>query len=212
MFAWVVRKLCTYAGCSRGEARGVLLLSVVLSGCLLLVQFGNYYRYLYPQSNMEQDIALLERTLAQLESSKASGAIAPKVFDINRADASQLCEISGIGPVLSARIINFREKLGGFVYSAQYQEIYELPVDVVDRLQRCTYIQPDFSPVQLCINTASVQLLAAHPYLTWSQARSIVNYREQHGLFTHIADLRALVLIDQTTFTKLSRYVCVAQH
>jgi competence protein ComEA len=55
---------------------------------------------------------------------KAATAMIP--FDINQADTSQLIQLKGIGTKLSARIIKFRDGLGGFHTSKQYSEIYGL--------------------------------------------------------------------------------------
>jgi len=131
-------------------------------------------------------------------------------FDINTADATQLSTVKGIGLVLSARIVKFRDRLGGFVSQVQYQEVYGLSPEVVDRLRAHTYIRASFCPSKLDINIADVQALAAHPYLTYQQARSMVHYRAQHGPFIAVEALSALVLIDSSTLEKLNPYLYVS--
>ncbi|MDH3463022.1 MAG: helix-hairpin-helix domain-containing protein, partial [Acidimicrobiia bacterium] len=36
------------------------------------------------------------------------------LIDINRADAAELETLPGVGPVLAARIVDYRESVGGF--------------------------------------------------------------------------------------------------
>ena len=203
MIRWLKTILHTHFGFSRAEARGVLVLLLLLASCLLIPQGARYYFSKQPEMHADEDIALLEKTLALLEAQK-------QVHDINKAHAAQLCTLPGIGPVLSERIVRFREKLGGFVSHAQYQEVYGLRPEVVKSLERSTYISEDFQPRQLAVNTATASVLAAHPYITSQQARSIVRYRQQHGPFFSLDDLGHVVLWDDATLEKLAPYLSLA--
>jgi len=49
------------------------------------------------------------------------------LLDINTSDSSALVTLPGIGPVLSMRIIRYRNLLGGFWSVNQLKEIYGLP-------------------------------------------------------------------------------------
>ncbi|MEZ4904304.1 MAG: helix-hairpin-helix domain-containing protein [Spirosomataceae bacterium] len=57
-------------------------------------------------------------------------------FDINSADTTQLIRLKGIGSKLAARIIKFRDGLGGFASSAQYTEVYGLDSLALSELGR----------------------------------------------------------------------------
>ena len=48
-------------------------------------------------------------------------------MDVNSADTTALIDLPGIGSKLALRIINFREKLGGFYAIEQLKETYGLP-------------------------------------------------------------------------------------
>lgn len=50
----------------------------------------------------------------QTESSENSQAAKPKVININTANADELDELPGVGPVIAQRIIEYREAMGGF--------------------------------------------------------------------------------------------------
>ncbi len=128
-------------------------------------------------------------------------------FDINQADTAMLQTIKGIGSVLAKRIIEFRDKLGGFVDEAQLYEVYNLDSIVVMRLLNQAYIDAGFMPRPLVINRAGQEELAAHPYISWQQARLIVAYRNQHGNFTSTADLRQVYGLQEQHIQRLAPYL-----
>lgn len=128
-------------------------------------------------------------------------------FNINTADTTQLKQIRGIGSKLSARIIKYRNGLGGFNDMKQVQEVYGLQPDIIDSLQKYTYVHKAHEPAKLSLNNASVEELRAHPYITPNIARAIVAYRDQHGRFEQLEDLRRIKLVTQQTFEKLQPYL-----
>lgn len=130
-------------------------------------------------------------------------------IEINTADSTLLQDIYGIGPVLSRRIIRFRELLGGFVHEGQLGEVYGLDsVTFKEVLRRC-YIDDQIPVNQLNINTSSPEALSRHPYITRSQGRNIVSYRNQHGNFTELRSLLRIQTLDSAWFHKVHHYLTV---
>jgi DNA uptake protein ComE-like DNA-binding protein len=224
MFSWISAQLREYFGFSKTETNGTLVLLLLTSICLLAPQGLRWYHSVQSQSSHDLDVALLERTLALLETQVQKSKHTRKIlkknldrsrllrsFDINTANEAQLSTIEGIGQVFSSRIVKFRDKLGGFIDQAQYQEVYGLSPKAVECLKKYAYISADFQAAKLDINTANAQEMAAHPYLTYRQARSIVRYRAQHGSFHTVEALGSLILIDEATFKKLNPYLCASQ-
>jgi competence protein ComEA len=224
MFSWISARLREHFGFSKTETNGTLVLLLLTSICLLVPRGLQWHHSVQPKSSHDQNIALLERTLALLEAqvqrpkhthSKPKRNLdrshVLQSFDINTASEAQLSTIKGIGQVLASRIVKFRNKLGGFIDQAQYQEVYGLSPEVVARLKKYTYISADFQAAGLDINTANAQKMASHPYLTYQQAQSITHYRTQHGPFPTVAALGALVLIDEATLEKLNPYLYASQ-
>lgn len=224
MFSWMSARLRRHFGFSRTETRGACVLLLLIGVCLLVPQGLKWYDSMQPAESHDQDIALLEHTLLLLEAHKQSSKRVYKAFkkelddpqsmpyfDINAGSEAQLRMIKGLGPVLAARIVKFRNKLGGFISQQQYREVYGLRPEVVESLQKHTYISTSFHPAKLDINTADVKALAAHPYINYQQARSIVRYRAQHGPFAATASLGALALIDQATLEKVNPYLSATQ-
>jgi competence protein ComEA len=128
-------------------------------------------------------------------------------FDINTADTVQLKKIRGIGSRLSRRIIRFRDKLGGFAHINQLREVYGLPPEAADSLQKYVFIQEGFRPQQIPLNTAALQELQAHPYLGYRTARLILAYRTQHGPFQSLEDLSRIHQISAEQLNKLRPYL-----
>jgi len=97
----------------------------------------------------------------------------PTVLDINSADSIQLKYLRGIGNVLSKRIIKFRDKLGGFYSIEQVGETYGLSPETYEAIRPSIKIGTPHRKLSLV--NASVETLGGHPYISWDQARQLVN-------------------------------------
>ncbi len=112
-----------------------------------------------------------------------------KIKDLNTASADDLRRISGIGDKLSARIVKFREGLGGFLVNEQLYDVYGLEPDVVKRtLSRFQVLNPP-TVDKIDINSATVDELAELIYLRYNVAKNIVVYREENGPFESLEEL-----------------------
>ncbi len=125
-------------------------------------------------------------------------------FDLNTADTTQLKLIRGIGSGYAKRIVKFRDILGGFANAEQIRETYGLPIETADELLKYGYVSGNIK--KLKINQLSIAELR-HPYLKFAQARAIIAYREQHGNFKSIEDLKQIKIIDETTIQKIEPYL-----
>lgn len=128
------------------------------------------------------------------------------IIDINEADSNALVSLPGIGNKLASRIINFRNRLGGFVSVEQLAETYGLPdstFQLIKKQLQCEH--PAITTIS--INTSDAKQLKAHPYMTWNIANAIVRYREQHGNYTNLADLQKIEIISPEYYLKISPYL-----
>ena len=127
-------------------------------------------------------------------------------FELNSADSLDLVQLRGIGPVFSRRIIRYRQLLGGYVDKQQLLEVYGMTDTLYRKIS--PYLTLDTTAViKLNLNTSTLQQLKSHPYLSYYQAKSIVNYRQSNGPFRHVGDIRKISLIDDTTYRILSPYL-----
>lgn len=129
-------------------------------------------------------------------------------ININEADTAQWKQLKGIGSAYAKRIVNFRNKLGGFVSVNQVGETYGLPDSVFQKIK--TQLHTDGSVLnRININNSTVNDLKAHPYISFPVANAIVQYRSQHGQFSTVADLKKIMIIDEPLFQKINPYLTV---
>lgn len=127
-------------------------------------------------------------------------------FNINTADTTQLKKIKGIGSYYAKRIIKFRNLLGGFVSQNQFKEVFGIKPEIVKELEK--YAQIDLNSIKkIPINTASLKILKAHPYIKHNLAVKILNYRNKYGKFKNSLDLSNLKLIKDDEIQKLAPYL-----
>lgn len=130
--------------------------------------------------------------------------------DVNTGDTAAFIALPGIGPVLASRIINFRNKLGGFQSIDQVGETYGLPDSTFQQLKPYFTISNE-EVEKLNINQATKEALSAHPYISWKLANAIVEYRNQHGNYQSIDDLKNILILDEATFLKIRNYLTAQQ-
>ncbi|AKQ47439.1 hypothetical protein TH63_02310 [Rufibacter radiotolerans] len=130
-------------------------------------------------------------------------------FDLNTADTSALKQIRGIGSKLSARIISFRDKMGGFHTEEQVNEVYGLTPEVADSVKKYGFIGKAFQPRKLNLNVATFEELRQHPYIGYALARAIVSYRTQHGPYGTVEDLRKIKVLQEPAFQRMQPYLSV---
>jgi competence protein ComEA len=128
--------------------------------------------------------------------------------DINTADTAQWKMLRGIGSGYAKRIVNFRNKLGGFVSVAQVAETFGLPDSVYQTIK--PYLKVSTASVtKINLNTATAEELKAHPYIKYSFANAIIQYRNEHGMYKAVSDLQKLSVIDQNLYQKIEGYLKV---
>lgn len=126
-----------------------------------------------------------------------SGITKAEIFlDINKTDSSELEKIKGIGKVLASRIIRYRNRLGGFVDKNQYNEIYGLDSLTKKELNKCTFIEKDFIPNKININTAEISKLYSHPYIGKENAKRIIALRKKSSQ-VNLLELKSSEAVDQ---------------
>jgi competence protein ComEA len=136
------------------------------------------------------------------------GAFKKKItpFEINMADTAAFIALPGIGSKLAARIVLFRDKLGGFYNVEQIREVYGIQDSVYRKISPMLRCNADHIR-KIDINTVEKETLKLHPYVRWSLANSLVAYRSQHGSFNSPEDFSKLENIDESAIKKLIPYI-----
>ncbi len=129
----------------------------------------------------------------------------PKL-DLNTCDSALLESLPGIGPVLSARIIRYRNLLGGFASVSQLREVYGLPEETFNIISERLKVD-SLAVKKISVNTADFKQLIRLPYFDRYEVNAILKYRE---LKAQIADLNELVdnkLITKEKLIKVRPYL-----
>lgn len=130
-------------------------------------------------------------------------------FDLNRADTTQLMQIRGIGVGRARWVVRYRNQLGGYLREDQLDEVFVLrdAPDLRDSLKKYTFVASGFAPQGVSVNTASFEELYLHPYIGKPRARLIVAYRQQHGPFRSIEELKKVPVLKPEDVDKLRPYL-----
>lgn len=124
------------------------------------------------------------------------------LLDLNTVDTLLLKRVPGIGSWRARRIVQFRDYLGGYSRVGQLLEIDGMP----DSVLRWFVIH---TPVykRLNLNLATVDEMAAHPYLTYRQARVILRHKKKHGPLRSLNQLSLYREFSKDTLEWLEPYV-----
>jgi competence ComEA-like helix-hairpin-helix protein len=159
--------------------------------------------YFEPTHNAKTSVVDQEEKALQEKRQEARGQF--DKLDINSATEVMLVALPGLGAYTAAKIIAYRERLGGFLALDQLQEIQGIKPEILQKV--LPYLMLEQGVKRMSINEVSYETLKQHPYLTWNQANSIIKMRKQKGLFKEIKELKESVLIDDDTYKKLLPYV-----
>jgi DNA uptake protein ComE-like DNA-binding protein len=160
----------------------------------------------YVVINKTEKPTVESKPIVENKITKEKVAIQP--IEINTADSLAFVSLPGIGPILSQRIIRFREKLGGFVTIQQVSETFGLPDSTFQKIK--PYLQCRLTEIKkLNINVANFDQLKAHPYIHPNLAAVIVRYRMEHGPFSSVESIQQIALVTAAVFDKLSPYLSV---
>ena len=125
------------------------------------------------------------------------------VLDLNTVDTSTLKRIPGIASYRARRIVDYRERLGGYV---SVDQLSELNGDIPEELK--VWFAVDSAILRpLHVNTDDSRTLSRHPYLSYVQARAIIQYRKNYGRISSLADLSLLDGFTDADLQRLAPYV-----
>jgi len=128
-------------------------------------------------------------------------------IDVNSATANDFQSLNGIGPVLSSRIVKFRDILGGFHNVGQVSETYGLADSTFQKIK--PYLSIGVSPKRININLVELEELKKHPYISYQMAKILLNYRKQHGAFNKIEDLKKIKILSDSEYSRILPYLSV---
>lgn len=121
---------------------------------------------------------------------------------LNTADTTALKTVPGIGPYFARKIVEYGQRLGGYVSVDQLDEIEDFPLDA----KRYLTIR-NAQPRKLNVNKLSLNELKRHPYINYYRAKAITDYRRLHGPIHSLDDLRLSKDFPPDIIARLAPYV-----
>jgi competence protein ComEA len=97
--------------------------------------------------------------------------------DLNIATHEQLEEVNGIGKAFSKRIIDYRNKLGGFTNDIQLYEVYGLNFQVTNSILKEFTVKTPKEIIKMNLNSISASDIATIPGISFDLAKRIWEYR-----------------------------------
>jgi competence protein ComEA len=204
--------LKNWFGYTRRERRSTFILI-----CLIVIVIS--VRFIVPEQKIRArdfdlsyyDFAMDSVSVVSVGSSqsfnyKNKKSTQPVSLEINTCDSASLEALPGIGPVLAARIIKFRNLLNGYASVDQLKEVYGLSEETYNLISGRLVCDPSHIK-KININNAEYKQLKRIPYFKNYEVNSILKFRELQG---RIEDLQVLVnnkIITFETAQKVKPYL-----
>lgn len=128
------------------------------------------------------------------------------LIDLNQADSAEFDSLPGIGGWFASKIIEHRERLGGYSYKEQLMDIYRFDQEKFAALSDLVTIS---KPYRYPLWTLPADSLRLHPYIrNYETAHAIVLFRQNSDPRAWAVDsLASCGIISLETASKLSRCV-----
>lgn len=128
-------------------------------------------------------------------------------IDLNTATQIQLQKVRGIGPALSARIISYRDKLGGFSVDKQLQNVWGLSQQLVANVLAGFTVKTPNPIKQIAINTASVSDIATIPGISFDFAKEIWEFRILRQKIESLSELKKIEGMTASKYALIELYL-----
>ena len=102
-------------------------------------------------------------------------------LNLNSADTTELKSLPGIGSFFAKNIVDYRNKLGGFIEKEQLLEVYAFDSTRMSNIENLIIIDT-IELRKVNINTDDFKTILRHPYIEYEDVKKIVNYRESKGM------------------------------
>ena len=113
--------------------------------------------------------------------SLSSKALVQKSVKLNSADTTELKSLPGIGSFFAKNIVDYKNKLGGFIEKEQLLEVYAFDTTRLSSIENFIIIDT-IELRKVNINTDDFKTILRHPYIEYEDVKKIVNYRESKGM------------------------------
>ncbi|MDR1112440.1 MAG: helix-hairpin-helix domain-containing protein [Bacteroidales bacterium] len=127
-------------------------------------------------------------------------------LNLNRCDTGDIIVIPQFGAKRAQKLVEYRQKLGGFHSFEQLAEVYILQNIKTEHLAKYFFI--DTTDIKkLEINNATYKELIAHPYFDAYLTKTILNYRNKNGKISNIAQFKDITKAYPELLEKMEPYL-----
>jgi len=132
----------------------------------------------------------------------------PLLVGLNLSGSSELTSLSGIGDVLSKRIIKYRDLLGGFYSVEQLKEVFGIDSILYKKIESVFFVDSQII-VKKDINEVDFKELSLHPYVTGYNAKTILKYRTMREKIDSLKELYDFKILSKNELERFSEYFYV---
>lgn len=121
---------------------------------------------------------------------------------LNTADTTELVKVPGIGDYYARMIVEYGERLGGYVSVDQLEEVENFPTEA-----KKYFIISNPNPRKINVNKLSLGQLRRHPYVNYYFAKAILDYRRLYGKIDSLGCLKTHPDCPEEKIRRLEPYV-----
>ena len=127
-------------------------------------------------------------------------------IELNTADSATLRSVNGIGPRTVVSILNYRERLGGFLRAEQLAEVPGVTERNYEKILKQIYC--DSCKIRkIDINFASPKVLGKHPYIAPQALRKLLKARQLKGGWSTAEELVEENIMTRKEAARLAPYL-----
>ena len=218
---------------TRGEwAAALLMLTIILASNIFYFFYdiplkpspdvhlyeAQFQQFAMEQRRLEDSLNALRQQTYTTRSKKRTDTLPPfksqerkpmydiVKIDLNSCDTNDLVTVPQFGSKRAAKLVEYRNKLGGFHNFTQLQEVYVMQNIDTTKLKTYLYINKQ-NIKKLNINTATYQELIAHPYIDAYLTKLIIHHRERNGPIRDLDELQRITHAYPELIEKLRPYL-----
>ena len=160
----------------------------------------------YRQTATGTTIPRIKREPLSVNTSAVRPQTYSKICRINTADTADLIQYPGIGQYTAKRILDYRDRLGGYYSPDQLDEISGIFPENLSVLKQC--LKADSTKIhKLKLNQCGLEQFRSHPYLSFYQARALVELRQARGKIDSLEELLFLEEFSEQDLKRLLPYL-----
>jgi len=110
--------------------------------------------------------------------------------NINSATRQDLQTVDGVNVFLAQRIIKYRNRIKGFTFKSQLEEVWKLEKDVATEIFRVFALKEKPVIEKINVNTATFKELLSIPYINYDLCKKIMEFKNEVAELQSIEELK----------------------